>query len=383
MKRVLSIILSFCLLTGMLPAMTFASGGAPMITVQPQDVAVRNGENAVYSVTAIGENLTYQWYSHIGYDYDYAIGSDSANYTGADTDTLTVLSVCNTEGNYDCYYSGAQYYCVISNAYGVVTSDIVSYTVSDHASEYAYDQDEHWRLCGCNETYESHTDAEKDGYCDICKELFGHPFVDVTDPEAWYYHAAAYSRRRGYFKGDPSGKFNGNSAITRAEAVTVLCRALRNLDTRIDSMSEEEFRLFIETQAAENGSDKVVTFTDVSGTWYERYAVALANFGFLTGYEDGTFQGDRLITRQEIAAVMYRFTAYVEADFGSSFTFGPSVSGYRDAENIAPWAKVYVAWAAETGLFQGDHVGNFNPAENATRAEFAQLLVRFDTARYN
>ncbi|MBQ7089747.1 MAG: S-layer homology domain-containing protein [Clostridia bacterium] len=381
MKKTISVLLMVCMLIGILPVAAFADG-APVITAQPQDATIVNGQDAVYTVTAEGEDLTYLWYRYVDGETDEPLW-EGEYFIGTETATLTVVSVLTVgDGDYDCNYNGDQYYCVVSNEYGEVQSDIVEYIVTDHPQGYDYDYEGHWSLCGCFDDYEAHEDTDGDFYCDVCDLLYVHPFVDVTNPEVWYYEAAEHGRWNGYFKGNLAGLFNGDSAITRAEAVTVIARAFWNLEGYILDLDDGEYQDFIEMIAYESGLEEPVTFTDVEGTWYERCAVALANFGFINGYGDGSFRGDQLITRQEIAAILYRFNAYVEADMEEVFTFGTPVDAYADADKIANWAEPYVEWAAETGLFQGDPAGNFNPEQKASRAEFAQLMLRYDTGRY-
>ena len=381
MKKTISVLLMVCMLIGILPVAAFADG-APVITAQPQDATIVNGQDAIYTVTAEGEDLTYQWYYYYAED-DYGALTEGDYFIGTETATLTVVSVLTVgDGTYDCNYNGDQYYCVVSNEYGEVQSDIVEYIVTDHPQGYDYDFVGHCSLCDCSETYGDHEDENGDFYCDICNGFYVHPFVDVTNPEVWYYDAAEYGRWNGYFKGNLVGLFNGDSAITRAEAVTVIARAFWDLEGYILDLDDGEYQSFIEQIADESGLEEPVTFTDVEGKWYERCAVALANFGFINGYEDGTFRGDQLITRQEIAAILYRFNTYIEADMEAVLTFGTPVDAYADADKVAEWAEPYVAWAAESGLFQGDLAGNFNPAKNATRAEFAQLMYRYDGGRF-
>lgn len=378
MKKTISVLLMVCMLIGILSVAAFADG-APVITAQPQDATIVNGQDAVYTLTAEGENLTYQWYYCAGEEDDILL-TEGDYFIGTATNTLTVVSVMSLDpGEYDCNYDGDQYFCIVTNENGETKSDIVNYNVTHEP--YNYDRNEHWLSCGCDDSAE-HEDADGDFCCDICDVLYKHPFIDVTNPDVWYYEAAEHGRWSSYFKGNTAGLFNGDSAITRAEAVTVIARAFWDLEGYILGMDDADFQDFIEFQAIEAGFEAPVTFTDVEGKWYERCAVALANFGFINGYEDGSFRGDQLITRQEIAAILYRFNAYIEADLDEVLTFGPSVAAYADADKVAEWAETYVAWAAETGLFQGDLAGNFNPAKNATRAEFAQLMLRYDGGKY-
>lgn len=377
MKKMIAVLLMVCMLIGLLPVVAFADG-APVIVDQPQDATIVNGEDAIYTIYAEGENLSYQWYYYYAED-DMDPLSEGIYFSGTQTNTLTVPSVMGLSlSDYDCEYNGDMYCCVVSNENGEVRSNIVYYYVSDHV--YGADQSEHWFECECYDDVGAHEDADEDGVCEVCDTLFAYPFIDVKDPAVWYYEAAEYGRWANYFKGDLNGMFNGDSAITRAEAATVIARSFARLDQHLDLLDEEEFLEFLgrcRTMIGEDETD-IVTFSDVAGTWYERYALALANLGIINGYEDGTFKGDNLITRQEIAALLYRFSDLLSDTIPS---YGDPVDGYNDAEDVAEWAVPYVEWCAETGLFQGDSDQNFNPQKNATRAEFAQLMLRFDNGR--
>ncbi len=356
MKKVLSFVLSAVMLIAMLSTVAFAA--APVITAQPQDANIKNGEDAVYTVVATGEDLTYQWCYIYGPDADTALPegdeadwiSDSDYFSGTNTATLTVHS---TYATYNCEYDGDLYYCVVTNAEGSVVSDVAKYTVE-------------------------HPDADGDGVCDIC--INGHPFIDVTNPEEWYYDAVQQCKLNGLFEGDQDGKFNPANGITRAEASIVLLRAMLGeiVIEELETMSDQDFEDALKGlrfEIAEN--EEVIRFSDVEGKWYERAALLMANVGFINGYEDGTFRGDQQITRQEIATIFYRIFL-IEADGPDEELpkFDEPVDSYADQAEIADWAKESMEWARKTGLFRGDEKGNVNPTKTCTRAEYAQLLTR-------
>ncbi|MBQ7035056.1 MAG: S-layer homology domain-containing protein [Clostridia bacterium] len=392
MKKVLSVAMAMCMLMGLLSTVAFASEAEPIIIAQPEDFEIVNGEDATYTVVAEGEELTYQWYyiaagmePMADPEFDDML-VDCEFYSGVDTATLTVYSTWALDEDPDCNYNGDMFYCVVSNENGDAISDVVEYIVTDHPPLEG-DATEHWYPCFCDEVmdfYEEHVDEDADGTCDICNIYFEHPFVDVTDPEAWYYDAATYVYWEGYFKGDTEGKFNADHSITRAEVATALSRVLgmNVIEDLLGEMSDEEFEQFLETIADAYGLESVVAFSDIEGEWYERTVLYLANMGFISGYEDGTFRGDNNITRQEIAVLMSRIAKYAEEIIGDQLIFGEAAENYNDAADVADWAAEYVEWSRASGLIIGDENGNFNPDANATRAEFAQLLVRYDEATF-
>ena len=115
-------------------------------------------------------------------------------------------------------------------------------------------------------------------------------------------------------------------------------------------------------------------FTDVeAGTWYtDAVAWAAAN-GIVNGVSDTRFAPGDEITRQQMAAILYR---YAEAK-GYDVTASADLSGYSDAETIQEYAQIPMAWACAQGLLQGFEDDTLRPAGNATRAQIATILMRF------
>lgn len=223
--------------------------------------------------------------------------------------------------------------------------------------------------------------------CDSCKEFVvppyagavkktlkaGHPFPDVQDPKSWYYDAVNFNKAFGVFGGDTAGNFNPTANITRGQLVTVLGRII--MAEAEKTMSDAEFNAFLNEQTSKvSGMDSTTGFTDLSGKYYERYAKLFAKWGIINGYPDGTFGGDKNITRQEMATLIKRF---VEAYCGSTdnISFGTAAS-FKDSANVSGWAKDNVKWVGEVGLFQGDANKNYNPMSNATRGEIAVVIYR-------
>lgn len=223
--------------------------------------------------------------------------------------------------------------------------------------------------------------------CDTCKEYVvppyagavkktleaGHPFPDVQDPTMWYYDAVNFSKAFEIFGGDDLGNFNPASNITRGQLVTVLGRIM--MAEAEKTMSNAEFNAFLKAQTSKvSGMKSTSGFTDLGGKYYERYAKLFAKWGIVNGYPDGTFGGDKNITREEMATLIKRF---VEAYRGSTanITFGNAAT-FKDFSKVSGWAKSNVEWVGKVGLFQGDTEKKYNPQSNATRAEIAVVIYR-------
>lgn len=344
--------------------------GAPKITAQPKDLETVNGhEDLTVSVTATGENLTYTW-SHSSWD--------QMDLSGTDTATVTIKSVYDPEnGVYDCCNNRATFRCVIINDKGAVSTEWVSYEV-EHAEvvETIYWNDYYHDLyCVCNRWIEDtyHFDADLDGSCDGCDGEMFELFDDVTDPTVWYYDAAVYGKEKGIFMG-AYGKLLPDDQITRGEVATVLARIAIGQDM-IDELDDAEFEQLLDHISEAMGVTPV-EFTDIEGKFYERHARVAAAFGFINGYENGTFRGEDDITREELATVLMRMIYLLAEGDISGIELENPVEAFNDADKVSDWAVEYVEDARSIGLFCGDENVNFNPQANATRAEVAQTMMR-------
>ena len=96
--------------------------------------------------------------------------------------------------------------------------------------------------------------------------------------------------------------------------------------------------------------------------------------GIVTGYEDGTFGPEDNITREQLAAILYRFARYKGWDTGA----GVSLDRFPDAARISPYAVQPIAWAVGEGLISGMANGTMSPGGTATRAEAATILMRLE-----
>ena len=115
-------------------------------------------------------------------------------------------------------------------------------------------------------------------------------------------------------------------------------------------------------------------FTDVeAGSWYEDAIIWAAANGIVEGYGDGTFFPDADVTREQMAAILYRYAEYA----GLDVTGRGDLTAFPDGESVSAWAEENVSWAVAEGLLTGRDDGTLDPAGTATRAEIATILMRY------
>ena len=176
------------------------------------------------------------------------------------------------------------------------------------------------------------------------------PFRDVSKRD-WYYDDVVYVYRKGYMDGMSSTRFGGELNTTRGQIVTIL------------------WRLTGEPRATKRNP-----FTDVSSSQYYYDAISWAyDAGVVDGFDAYTFKPDQNVTREQLAAILYRYAKYMNlSTSGSAY-----LAKYRDADKIANWAYDAMAWANYRGLINGTSATRIDPKGYATRAQIAAILHRF------
>jgi hypothetical protein len=111
-------------------------------------------------------------------------------------------------------------------------------------------------------------------------------------------------------------------------------------------------------------------FADASGAWYNEAASWALGREITTGYEDGTFGGDDLITREQAITMLYRYAGTPESDANT-------LNGFADASGVSDFAKDAMAWATEAGIITGKGGTSIAAGDTATRAEIAVMAKRF------
>ena len=178
------------------------------------------------------------------------------------------------------------------------------------------------------------------------------PFTDVPANQ-WYYSAVEYAWRNGLMVGTSDTTFGPLLNTTRAQLVTILYR--------------------LEGEPALTATP-AHTYDDVlAGSWYANAVYWAQANGIVQGYSDTAFGPEDLITREQLAAFLYRYAQYKGYDVSAS----GDLSVFTDAANVSGWALPSMQWAVGETLIQGVGSNLVDPTGYATRAQLAAVLMRF------
>ena len=181
--------------------------------------------------------------------------------------------------------------------------------------------------------------------------IWNNPFADVKETD-WFYDAVRYVNQKGLFSGTTATTFSPNLATTRAMLVTVLYR--------------------LDGQPAVMGSSK---FSDVSaGQYYTNAVIWATENGIVSGYGNGIFDPDALLSREQMATILYNYAKYKQYDV--SKVRGLDV--FTDKDTVAPYAVRAMQWAYANEIINGSSATTLSPKRTATRAQVAAILMRFD-----
>ena len=153
--------------------------------------------------------------------------------------------------------------------------------------------------------------------------------------------------------------FEPNNTTTRAMIVTML------------------YRLEMEDGRSESGEAGDASFTDLEeGSWYEEAVIWAAENGIVKGYDETTFGPYDPVTREQLAAILYRYNEMgdgrLEMEEASSIS-----DAYTDADQISEWAEEAMRWCIASGIITGMTETTLEPKGNATRAQVATMLMRY------
>lgn len=178
------------------------------------------------------------------------------------------------------------------------------------------------------------------------------PFVDVNEND-WFYDVVLYAYENGLMTGTSADTFAPNTATTRGMIVSMLAR--------------------LEGVTSAEGAG----FTDVADNdWYATAVNWAASEGIVNGFEDDTFRPNDVITREQMAAILYNYADYKGYDVSAR----ADLSDYADAASISSWAEDVLAWANAEGLINGMTATTIDPQGATTRAQTAAMFERFLTA---
>lgn len=174
-------------------------------------------------------------------------------------------------------------------------------------------------------------------------------FNDVSAND-WFASAVDYVTGKGMMNGTADNTFSPKANTTRGMVVTVLYR--------------------LENQP----STSAASFTDVASGAYYANAVAWANAnGIVSGYGSGKFGPNDKVTREQLAAILYRYAQYKKYDVSGA----NSLDGYTDVQSVSSYAVPTLQWANAAGVVTGKSGSKLDPKGYATRAEVAAMLMRF------
>ena len=175
------------------------------------------------------------------------------------------------------------------------------------------------------------------------------PFTDVHETD-WFYNDVLFVYEEGLFAGTSDTTFSPNAAMTRAMLVTVLYR--------------------LEGEPAVSGRSG---FSDVTfNSYYEDAVTWAANNGIVNGTSTSTFSPNANVTREQMAAILYRYTQYKQYNTAAN----SSLNSFSDHASVSGYAVMPLQWAVAEKLVNGSN-GKLMPTGNASRAQVAAILHRF------
>ena len=205
--------------------------------------------------------------------------------------------------------------------------------------------------CGATRT-ETIPATGEDKPCDGGPTCPSYKFTDVKAGD-WFHEAVDFAVKNGLFNGMSETTFEPNTPMTRGMLVTVLWR--------------------YEGQP-EGGVNQ---FADVKdGVWYAKAVAWAASKGIVNGVAQGKFDPNGRITREQMAAILYRYSEYKTYDTGKR----GDLTKFPDASKVSAYANDAIAWAVGEGLIGGNVINGktlLDPQGNATRAQVATILMRF------
>lgn len=175
------------------------------------------------------------------------------------------------------------------------------------------------------------------------------PFEDVK-VEQWFYEAVKYVYDNELMNGISATEFNPNGLLTRGTIAQVLFN-LEGAD-----------------------ADAAAVFDDVpADAWFADAVNWAAANNIVTGYGDGTFGPDNNITREQMAAILYRYAQFKGYDVSAK----GDLTAFTDGDNVSEWATDALAWCVGAKLINGRDNGTVDATGTATRAEIAQIFMNF------
>lgn len=326
------------------------------------------GINALQSLTFTGDGNLALSTGNGGILSMYSILLHSGNVTIADSSTIGGIWMIN--GMEDTLTMSGGNLFVGSNGYGINSDDQLPIVVNG-GNAYIYGE--------CGSVYWEELTV-KDGTVQVNEELDPDnmspwdgvsrlvdyklafiqsndpglavmPYVDVSETD-WFYDAVYYNYIQKTMTGMDATHFDPYGQLSRAQFALILYRI--------------EGTPFFETEK---------TFGDISGDeWYGPAVLWAAENGIVTGYQNGNFGPADMITREQMALMMFRYAKYLDSENGVR----ADISGFLDAGSVSGFALEAMQWANGNGIITGKDSGTkLDPQGNTARAEAAAIIQRF------
>ena len=193
----------------------------------------------------------------------------------------------------------------------------------------------------------------------------GYAFRDMPAPDNWAHAGLDYCIYSGYINGLSATTVDPSGTCTRAQLVCILYR-IQGEPKVVEGYELAKLR---------------APFDDVPrGQWYTNAILWAKLTGIVNGTSATTFDPSGQITREQLAAILYRYTAKYAPDATGN---AASLAAYPDAGSVSAYARDAMAWAVGNGLIKGlphDKTDYLEPGGSTTRAQVATILMRYKQA---
>lgn len=193
----------------------------------------------------------------------------------------------------------------------------------------------------------------------------GYAFRDMPAPDSWAHAGLDYCIYSGYINGLSATTVDPSGTCTRAQLVCILYR-IQGEPKVVEGYELDKLR---------------APFDDVPrGQWYTNAILWAKLTGIVNGTSATTFDPSGQITREQLAAILYRYTAKYAPDATGN---AASLAAYPDAGSVSAYARDAMAWAVGNGLIKGLPHGKtdyLEPGGSTTRAQVATILMRYKQA---
>jgi hypothetical protein len=180
------------------------------------------------------------------------------------------------------------------------------------------------------------------------------PYTDINR-NAWYHTAVHYAIENGIMGGTGNGKFEPGIAVTRGMIAQMIYAM--------------EGKPFVTVRKQ---------FDDVAaGMWYTSAVKFVYANKIMGGYDEKTFGPEDFVTREQLATLLRGYAQYK----GLSVSNTVSINRFNDAARVSEWAVKGMEWAVGDGIIAGRNGNVLAPQERATRAEVAQMLMKFQSLK--